>query len=107
MSNIEMTAAEAAEKLKNEPDFVLLDCREAEELAIAKIEGATHIPMGDIPSRQQELDPDAEMAVICHMGVRSANVAVWLREQGFTNVRSVMGGTEAWSATVDPNLPRY
>lgn len=107
MSSLEIAATKAAEKLKNDPNFVLLDCREAEELAIAKIEGATHIPMGDIPSRQQELDPDAEIAVICHMGVRSRNVTVWLREQGFTNAWSVSGGTEAWSIEVDPNLPRY
>lgn len=107
MNSLEISAMEAAEKLKSGKDFVLLDCREAEELAIARIEGATHIPMGDVPSRQQELDPDVEMAVICHMGVRSMNVAVFLREQGFMNVVSVRGGTDAWSRDVDPNLPRY
>lgn len=107
MSNFVISAAEAAEKLKSSEGFVLLDCREADELAVAKIENATHIPMGDIPSRQQELDPDAEIAVICHMGVRSANVAAFLREQGFTKITSVQGGTEAWSIEVDPSLPRY
>jgi rhodanese-related sulfurtransferase len=107
MNPLEISAVQAAEKMNNGAAFVLLDCREPEELAIARIEGAKHIPMGDVPSRQQELDPDVEMAVICHKGVRSMNVAVFLREQGFTNVVSVRGGTDAWSRDVDPNLPRY
>lgn len=63
--------------------------------------------MGEIPSRVQELDPDTHIATMCHAGVRSMNVAVWLRDQGFEKVQSVRGGIDAWSQTVDPNVPRY
>ncbi len=66
------------------------------------------MPMGDIPSRaNQELDPDEPIVVICHAGVRSMNVTIWLRNNGFENVQSLRGGIDAWSREVDPSVPRY
>ncbi|GMU82930.1 MAG: hypothetical protein AMXMBFR47_28010 [Planctomycetota bacterium] len=86
---------------------LLLDCREHKELVLARIEGALHIPMGDIPSRQTELDPDRPTIVFCHKGARSYKVAAFLLEQGFTDVKSMAGGIDAWSAQVDASVPRY
>ncbi len=90
-----------------EGDFVLLDCRERAELEIASIEGATHVPMGEIPSRVDSMDRAKETIVFCHHGQRSMNVATYLEEQGFTRVRSMAGGIDAWSCTIDTSVPRY
>jgi rhodanese-related sulfurtransferase len=87
---------------------VVLDVREPWEYEAAHIEGSTHISMGDIPARAfQELDPEAHIVTLCHHGVRSMNVAVWLRNQGFENAQSLRGGIDAWSAEIDPTVPRY
>jgi rhodanese-related sulfurtransferase len=87
---------------------ILLDVREPWEYDAARIEGSTLMPMGDVPGRAfQELDPEAHIVTICHHGVRSLNVAVWLRNQGFENVQSLRGGIDAWSAEIDPSVPRY
>src|SRR5215475_10368580 len=87
---------------------VLLDVRERDEYAFARINGSLLMPMGDVPSRaNQELDPDAHIVTICHHGVRSMNVAVWLRNQGFEKTQSLRGGIDAWSALIDPTVARY
>ncbi len=86
---------------------LLLDVREPWEAEIASIPGATLIPMGDIPSRLQELDPDRPTVVLCHHGARSLNVAMWLRGQGFDHTQSLAGGIDGWSRSIDPTLPRY
>jgi rhodanese-related sulfurtransferase len=87
---------------------VLLDVREPWEFATAQIAGSKSMPMGEIPARAfQELDPEAHIVTICHGGVRSLNVAVWMRNQGFEKVQSLSGGIDAWSREVDPAVPRY
>jgi rhodanese-related sulfurtransferase len=86
---------------------VVLDVRELEEVAIASFPDATHIPMGDVPSRLTELDPDLEWVVVCHHGVRSGQVAMYLARTGFERVSNLSGGIDAWSLTVDPATPRY
>jgi rhodanese-related sulfurtransferase len=66
------------------------------------------MPMGEVTSRAHtELDPDAPIVVMCHHGARSLSVTMWLREQGFTHVQSLAGGIDAWSRTIDPEVPRY
>ena len=87
--------------------LVVLDVREPEEIAIAPFPDAMHIPMGDIPSRLAELDRDAEWVVVCHHGVRSAQVAMYLARMGFEHVSNLNGGIDAWSLTADPSTPRY
>jgi rhodanese-related sulfurtransferase len=90
------------------PKFVLLDVREPWEHATANIAGSVLMPMGEIPSRAfQELDPESHIVTICHSGIRSMNVAVWLRNQGFEQTQSLQGGVDAWSRLVDPKVPRY
>jgi rhodanese-related sulfurtransferase len=88
--------------------YVLLDVREPWEHETARIEGSVLMPMGDIPSRaHQELDPESHIIAICHHGVRSMSVVVWLRDQGFEQAQSLRGGIDAWSAEVDASVPRY
>ncbi|HSR07833.1 MAG TPA: rhodanese-like domain-containing protein [Bryobacteraceae bacterium] len=90
--------------------LVLIDVREPEEFAITRIEGATLIPMRSIPANLQQLEAKADEAaliVFCHHGVRSLNVVRWLREQGVSTCQSMAGGIDAWSAMVDPSVPRY
>ena len=104
----EITAAEVKTKFDAGESFTLLDVREPWEFETAKIAGAKLIPMGDVPSRaHQELDPDEHIVVLCHHGVRSMNVTVWLRQQGFEKVQSMRGGIDAWSRDVDAKVPKY
>jgi rhodanese-related sulfurtransferase len=85
----------------------ILDVREPEEVALAAFPDATNIPMGDIPSRLSELDPDRETIVVCHHGIRSAQVAIYLARMGFERVINLAGGIDAWSVAADPAVPRY
>jgi rhodanese-related sulfurtransferase len=90
---------------------VVLDVREDWELEAASVrpEGFVllTIPMGDVPARLAELDPDAAIAVLCHRGSRSQRVALFLAEQGYTRLANIAGGIEAWSAERDPAVPHY
>jgi rhodanese-related sulfurtransferase len=89
--------------------FVLLDCREPNEVATARISGSTHIPMREIPARLKELEPhkDGLIVVHCHHGGRSLRVTQFLRQQGFAQVQNLAGGIDAWSLQIDPSVPRY
>ncbi|MBI3783363.1 MAG: hypothetical protein HY270_08170 [Deltaproteobacteria bacterium] len=87
--------------------LVLLDVREPEEVALVAIAGAVHIPMGEISGRVHELDPQAEIVVYCHHGIRSAHVAAFLQQREFRSVANLRGGIDAWSLAVDRTLPRY
>jgi rhodanese-related sulfurtransferase len=86
---------------------VVLDVREPQELAIARFPGAVEIPMHDVPKRLDELDPKQEIFVLCHHGMRSAQVASFLADQGFAQVGNVTGGIDAWALFVDQSVPRY
>lgn len=89
--------------------FVLLDVRNPDEYATAKIEGATLIPMGELQARLVELAPhrDQRIVVHCHHGGRSLRVTHFLRQQGFSQVQNLTGGIDAWSLAIDPGVPRY
>jgi rhodanese-related sulfurtransferase len=84
----------------------LLDVREPWEYELARIEGSRLLPMGELPERVTELDPEAEIVVICHHGSRSAYVTQALQRTGFSKVINLEGGLDAYS-TVDPTVPRY
>ncbi len=94
-------------RLDQGENVLILDVREPFEIALAPFPGAMHIPMGDIPSRLTELDPDRETVVVCHHGVRSAQVAMYLAQMGFERVLNLAGGIDAWSEDADPSTPRY
>lgn len=103
----QIDAKTLAERLRAGEPIVLLDCREHEELAIARLPGAVHIPLNEITVRFTELDPDHEIVVVCRTGRRSHSVAAWLLERGFERVWNLAGGLHAWSRDVDPRMPRY
>ncbi len=103
----EITPEEVKAKLDSDADLTLVDVREPWEFQTASIEGSKNIPMGDVPSRVQELDPEAHIVVVCHHGVRSLNVTSWLRQMGFENAQSLRGGIDRWSREVDPKVPTY
>lgn len=95
------------------PDSVplLLDVREPAEWRAASVQAAgaalLQMPMPTIPARLSELDPDRPVAVLCHHGGRSMQVAMFLKQHGFAKVANVAGGIDAWSQQVDPTVPRY
>ena len=82
-------------------DLVVLDVREPHEWAAGHIDGAIHIPLGEIPARVGELDPSARTLVVCHLGGRSARATQWLHAQGH-DVVNVAGGMEAWELAGRP-----
>ena len=107
---IEASPEDIQRRIDAGESLAMIDVREPEEFAITRIEGATLIPMRDIPASLQQLEAKADEAtliVFCHHGVRSLNVAHWLREQGVPTCQSMTGGIDAWSVRVDPSVPRY
>jgi rhodanese-related sulfurtransferase len=98
---------ELKERLMRGDDLRLLDVREPEEVAIAPFPDALHLPMNEIPSQIQALDAAAEWVVVCHHGIRSAQVAMYLARMGFERVANLTGGIDRWSLTVDRSVPRY
>ena len=108
-SPIEIDCGSVHEKLTAGADLCLLDCRELTEYDLVHLPDAKHVPMGEIPARIDEIEPhrQKEIVVYCHAGIRSLDVAMWLRQHGFSNARSMMGGIDRWSLEIDPTLPRY
>ena len=107
MLPFEIAPAELKRLLDGGEEILLLDVREPEELALARIDGALHIPMGDIPSRSIDLDPEARIVVMCHLGQRSAMVAQFLRQRDFERVQNLRGGIDAWAREIDPGVGKY
>jgi adenylyltransferase/sulfurtransferase len=103
----DITVTDLAARIKSGDAPIIIDVREPEEYAIARIEGAQLKPLGDIMEWSQELDREREYVLQCHTGSRSAYAAQILRQLGFKNVRNLIGGIDAWSARVDPGVPRY
>jgi rhodanese-related sulfurtransferase len=106
---MEIDCRAVQQKLNDGDDFLLLDCREADEYAVAKIAQAKLVPMSEIVTRLPELQPHRQrlVVVLCHGGVRSLQVAHWLCQQGFSQVQSMAGGIDQWSLEIDPSVPRY
>ena len=104
---LEVTAAELAAEWKEHPDLLVLDVREPHEYEIARIEGAKLIPLSQLPDRLGDLDGHREIVTHCHHGARSLKALEILKAAGFSKVRSLRGGIDAWSVNVDSNVPRY
>lgn len=103
----ELTPKQVQQRLRDGLPLTIIDVREAWELAICRLEGALHIPMDDIPDALERIPREGEVVIMCHSGMRSAQVAFWLTMQGFTNVYNMAGGIDRWSVEVDASLPRY
>ena len=104
----EITAAELKERIDAGENVQLIDVRQPEEYAFAKIEGAKLIPLGELPSRFGELDPTREIIFQCKSGVRSARAVEFLQQSGWKgSLKNLRGGITAWSNEVDPKVPKY
>ena len=98
---------ELKERLDKGDDLFILDVRESWEFEMGKIEGSTLIPLGELTVSLDQLDTEAEIICLCHHGMRSADATGYLLQNGFPNVKNLEGGIDAWSALVDPSVPRY
>ena len=86
---------------------LLLDVREPWEYEICHIAGSLPIPMKEVPGRMEDLEEAEEIVVICHHGMRSAQIASFLARSGIANVANLAGGIDAWARTVDRSMPTY
>src|SRR5258707_11431445 len=107
MDDLEITPAEAKQRLDRGESVLLVDVREPWEFEICRIAGAKLIPMGTIPANLQALDTDDEVICYCHHGIRSLDVAVLVRGAGGEPAKSLAGGNDRWAAGIDAALPRY
>jgi molybdopterin/thiamine biosynthesis adenylyltransferase/rhodanese-related sulfurtransferase/molybdopterin converting factor small subunit len=98
---------EVKRKLDRGDDFLLIDVREPHEFQIARIPGSRLIPLGELPKRLNELNPDADIVAHCKSGARSQKAVDLLKQSGFKHVRNMTGGILAWSDKVDPGVPKY
>lgn len=94
-----------------ENNLQLIDVREPAEVQIASIDGFLNLPLSEFArwsdSIHRQFEADKETVVMCHHGVRSAQMCHWLAQQGFTNLKNLTGGIDAYSVVVDPSVPRY
>lgn len=103
----QISAVTLQQRLANDELPFLLDVREAHEFAFAHIAGSVSIPLALIPLRLKELDPEQEIIVICHHGMRSQQAARYLEQQGFKHIVNLSGGIAAWASDCDLSMPRY
>ncbi len=104
----EFSATELHAYLESAPEQpLLLDVREPWEFDKARIEGSTLVPMRSVPAQLQGLDPDREIVVICHHGIRSRMVGRFLESQGFSNIINLSGGVASWASDVDRKMATY
>lgn len=104
----EISASDLKRRMDAGEDIQLIDVRQPEEWAFAKIEGAKLIPLGEILNRMSEIDENRETVIHCKMGMRSARAAEALQRAGFKgSVKNLKGGITAWSNEVDPKVPKY
>ena len=106
-ANIEITPREANELLAHSGKILFVDVREKWEHDTSRIEGATLIPLRDVPANLARFEEASEVVLFCHHGMRSMDAAAWLRSQGVEGARSMAGGIDRWAIEVDPHVPRY
>jgi len=103
----QLSATELKNKIQQEETLFLLDVREPHEFQYAHIANSVLIPLNQIPNRLGELDPQQEIVVICHHGMRSQQAANYLVQSGYKKIANLTGGIDAWSCTCDSSIPRY
>jgi adenylyltransferase/sulfurtransferase len=104
----EITVAELAAQIENNPEVQIIDVREPHEFEIARIPGTKLIPLAQIVQRAKEIDPSRAAIVHCKSGVRSGKAIRALRESGYKGkLLNLKGGVLAWSDEIDPSVPKY
>jgi molybdopterin/thiamine biosynthesis adenylyltransferase/rhodanese-related sulfurtransferase len=103
----EITPEELKARLDRGEKVKIIDVREPHEYEICRLPNTTLIPLGQVVSRLNELNPDEEIVVHCKMGARSAKAVDQMRKSGFRKVKNLKGGIDLWAQNVDPNMPRY
>ena len=103
----EITPQDLKARLDRNDRPLLLDVRQDWETKLCRLPNAVHIPIEEIELRTDELNPEDDIVVYCHQGVRSAAVAEYLRSLGFKRVRNLTGGVDSWARTIDPGMRRY
>ena len=101
-----MSVRELSQRL-HDPRIAIIDVREPFEYDIARIDGATLLPIDQLPDRFSELPRDKHLVLMCKSGVRSASALTFLQQQGFTDVFNLDGGIIAWAMEIDPEMTRY
>ncbi len=95
----------------NSPEVQLIDVREPAEISIAQLPGFQVFSLSEFDSWSENIltqfDPQKETLVLCHHGVRSGQMCQWLVSQGFSQVKNIVGGIDAYSGLIDPSVPRY
>lgn len=119
MASTNISVEEFAKRFMQDPstpneNVQLIDCRERSELQLAALPNFLNLPMGEYGEWADEfdkstlgLDKTKETIVMCHHGVRSANFSSFLSQQGFLQVRNLVGGIHAYSKEIDPSVPTY
>jgi rhodanese-related sulfurtransferase len=107
MSIKQLSATELKNRIQQGDNLFLLDVREPHEFKYASITNSVLIPLNQIPQRLAELDPQQEIVVICHHGMRSQSAANYLERSGFKNIANLKGGIDAWSLECDSSVARY
>jgi rhodanese-related sulfurtransferase len=104
----EVAPAEVRRRLAEPNPPLLIDVRTDEERALARIEPSLHIGLQEFVDRApREIPTDADVVVYCHSGARSAQATMWMLANGWSKVRNLEGGIDAWSVEADPSVPRY
>lgn len=108
----EISVETFAQRIQTEQaSLQLIDVREPSELELSALEGFENLPLSEFATWSETIhshfDSDKETIVMCHHGMRSAQMCYWLAQQGFTNLKNLSGGIDAYSVVVDRNVPRY
>ncbi|MCZ6728068.1 MAG: rhodanese-like domain-containing protein [SAR324 cluster bacterium] len=107
MNELECTPAQVRDELQSEAPPRLVDVREASEWDLVHLEGGRLLDQALLDVMLRDWNKDEQIICYCHHGVRSVQAALYLRQQGFSSVRSMKGGIDAWAREIDPSLPRY
>jgi rhodanese-related sulfurtransferase len=107
LANIEITPREVKDWLDRGGKFLFVDVREKWEFETSRIDGAALVPLREVPENLPRFEDADEIVLFCHHGMRSLDVAAWLRSQGVAGAQSMAGGIDRWAAEIDPKVPRY
>lgn len=102
-----MTALELKKEIEQNTSILIVDVRESFELDFCALKFAIHIPMALIPERINSLPTDKDIVIMCHHGIRSAQVVQFLRLNGFERTFNLEGGIHSWATDVDKQMVRY